>query len=171
MTEIRPVPTERLELVPSTPTIAQAASEDRVALGEILNCAISDRWPPQIIHEALEEVADQVCDQPETGPWSIWYAIDRTEHMLVGNVRFQGPPEGGEVELLYAMADDMYGKGFATEAVGALSDWALAQSGVHKLVAMVEPGLDGAVRVLEKSGFAEAGTGPEGRLRYERSAL
>ncbi|MEM9083106.1 MAG: GNAT family protein [Planctomycetota bacterium] len=161
---------ERLELVPSSPSISRAAPEDRIALGEMLNCAISDRWPAELIARELEPVADQVEDDPDQGVWTIWYAVDREEHVLVGNVRFASPPSAGEVEVIYAMADDMYGRGYATEAVASVCGWALGQSGVNCVYAMVNPENAGAIRVLEKAGFAKSTTQTPGEQRYELSA-
>ncbi|MEM1166561.1 MAG: GNAT family N-acetyltransferase [Planctomycetota bacterium] len=161
---------DRLELIPSSPALARAAHEDRVALGELLNCAISNRWPPELIAGELEPAADLVCDQPDLGHWSIWYAIDRAEHLLVGNVRFPSPPdERGVVEIRYAMADDERGKGYATEAVGAMSDWALGPGGAAAIRARVPVDNASAIRVLEKAGFTRARAHDGGdELIYER---
>ena len=170
MTTAQPLTTGRLELVPSTPAIAQAAHEDRVALGELLNCAISNRWPPKLVAESLESTADAVCDDPEVGPWSIWYAIDRTQHLLVGNVRFDSPPKAdGSVQILYAVADDNYGKGIATEAVTTISEWALDQAGVSTVQAFVDVDNPPGVRVLEKAGFTAKGREGD-QFRYELTA-
>lgn len=159
---------ERLELVASTPAVARAAHEDRVALGELLNCAVSNRWPPELVGEALEPIADEVSDAPERGPWTLWYAVDRSSHLLVGNVRFHGPPTGGAVEIRYAMADDERGKGYATEAVREISAWALAQPTVTRILARVEPENVGAIRVLEKAGFERCDEGDADAVVYER---
>ena len=77
-------------------------------------------------------------------------------------------PSGGQVELGYGTLAKFQGRGYATEAVSALTAWALSQPEVSVVVADALPENAASVRVLEKSGFTEAGPGEEeGTRRFE----
>ncbi len=59
----------------------------------------------------------------------------------------------GEVEIGYALAAEMWGRGLATEMAGWLVAYATAH-GTPELVAYTEPTNLASQRVLEKAGFA-----------------
>jgi RimJ/RimL family protein N-acetyltransferase len=58
----------------------------------------------------------------------------------------------GEVEVGYAVAADLWGRGLATEMASALVDHAYAH-GLADLVAYTEPANAASRRVMEKAGF------------------
>jgi [ribosomal protein S5]-alanine N-acetyltransferase len=58
-----------------------------------------------------------------------------------------------EVEVGYAVAADLWGRGLATEIASALVDHAYAH-GLADLVAYTEPGNAASRRVMEKAGFS-----------------
>jgi [ribosomal protein S5]-alanine N-acetyltransferase len=60
----------------------------------------------------------------------------------------------------YVLAQDCWGFGYATEALGAMRDLA-ARLGVTRLYALCHPGHHASSRVLEKCGFALEGTLPD----------
>lgn len=61
-------------------------------------------------------------------------------------------------EIGYWLGEDYWGRGYATEAVGALTDRSFSHRSVPCLWAAVRPGNDGSCRVLEKVGFLREGT-------------
>jgi RimJ/RimL family protein N-acetyltransferase len=80
-------------------------------------------------------------------------------------------PSGGQVEIGYGTITEFQGRGYATEAVSALTAWALSQPEVSVVVADALPANRASVRVLERAGFAEAGPGEEeGTRRFECAA-
>ena len=64
------------------------------------------------------------------------------------------PREPGDAELAYRLALPHWGRGLATEAAGALTRHGLAALGVARVIALVDPGNTGSVRVLQKIGMA-----------------
>jgi ribosomal-protein-alanine N-acetyltransferase len=69
-------------------------------------------------------------------------------------VAFAGKPDhSGAVLIGYAMYPGRAGKGYATEAVRALVDWAFAQSGVRAVRALAPVWNTPAVHVAEKVGM------------------
>jgi RimJ/RimL family protein N-acetyltransferase len=66
------------------------------------------------------------------------------------------------LELGYALAPEVWGRGFATEAVVAMIEAAMALTEVAEIVASVQIGNAASRRVLEKAGFVHAGCGLRG---------
>lgn len=60
-------------------------------------------------------------------------------------------------EVGYLLAHSGQGKGYATESLGAVIDWASLQFGVHKFVGHCAKDNLGSRRVLEKCGFVLEG--------------
>jgi RimJ/RimL family protein N-acetyltransferase len=76
------------------------------------------------------------------------------------------PVEGteDEVELGYTLARDAWGRGFGTEAAGALLEHARAALPVSRVMATVDPANAASRHVLEKLGLREHGE----RIAYGR---
>jgi ribosomal-protein-alanine N-acetyltransferase len=70
---------------------------------------------------------------------------------LVGHVGLSAIPDG--VEIGYAIADGHQGKGFATEAVAAMTAWGFDRLALPAIDGIVAPDNAGSCRVLEKAGF------------------
>ncbi|WP_447038995.1 GNAT family N-acetyltransferase [Streptomyces sp. DSM 118878] len=83
------------------------------------------------------------------------YAIVRTaDETAVGAIGFHGPPDDeGSVEIGYDLAEAARGRGYATVALRALADWALARPDVTSLLAQVEPRNLPSQAVLTRVGF------------------
>ena len=89
-------------------------------------------------------------------------------------------PIDHHVELGYVLARGHWGQGYATEAACAVVDWALDQSEIWRVWAVVDVDNAASARVLEKAGMQREGllrrfglhpnTGPEPRdcLLYAR---
>jgi len=95
--------------------------------------------------------------------WERWpagpYLIrSRSDRRLLGGTGFgfEGPQEAATG---YVLAKDAWGKGYATEALGAVIDVA-RRIGVARLYALCHPQHRASWRVLEKCGFVRDGAGP-----------
>ena len=167
--------TARLELIPATAELLRLEDANPFALAAPLNAAIPLEWPPEEVRGILGFFADQM-DAGVTGDgWGIYYWVARdgsdAPAVLVGSGGFMNKPSGGPVELGYGTLAKFQGRGYATEAVSALTAWALSQPEVSVVVADALPENAASVRVLEKSGFTEAGPGEEeGTRRFECAA-
>jgi RimJ/RimL family protein N-acetyltransferase len=64
-----------------------------------------------------------------------------------------------EIEVGYLIGRDYWGNGYATEAARAVRDWALAELGLDRLIALIYPDNVRSIRVAEKLGMA-----PEGEI-------
>ena len=164
--------TPRLELIPATAELLRLEDSRPLALATPLNAAIPEGWPPEEVRGVLGFFADQM-DAGVTGDgWVNYYWIARSDDgsppVLVGSGGFKSRPNGGLVEIGYGMLKRFQGQGYATEAVSALTEWALSQPDVSQVVADALPENRASTRVLEKSGFTEVGPGEEaGTRRFE----
>jgi RimJ/RimL family protein N-acetyltransferase len=64
----------------------------------------------------------------------------------------------GRASIGYWVAPSHRGKGVASTALKALSDWGLALPGIHRLELYVEPWNEGSWRTAERSEFMREGT-------------
>jgi RimJ/RimL family protein N-acetyltransferase len=134
----------RLELVLETPgqvlaRIAAMPAEERQH--------VSPDW--------LEKVGKSLAPDP----WLHGFAIQRKDDSApIGMGGFKGPPDGeGAVEIAYGIDPHCRGQGYATEAAGALVEWARQDSRVRIIRAHTLPAQNASTRVLEKCGFEFAG--------------
>lgn len=99
-------------------------------------------------------------------PWQVTSC-----HMLclVIRLRENGQPVGliganpewapyRQAEVGYSLLSDCFGKGYGSEALGAVASWLFSQCEFHKLKAQVVEGNWPSRRVLEKNGFMLEGT-------------
>ncbi|WP_371619300.1 GNAT family N-acetyltransferase [Streptomyces sp. NBC_00454] len=101
--------------------------------------------------------------RPGWGPYAIIRASDRR---AIGGMGFHGAPDAdGRAEMGYDLVPSARGNGYATEALKALTGWALRQPGVAVLAATVDEGNAASHAVVRRVGFTEAGSG-EGTIRY-----
>lgn len=83
--------------------------------------------------------------------WGVWLVVRKNDGMVLGDIGFKGKPNGNkEVEVGYGFLEKYWNKGYATEAVGALIQWAFLTSKVDRIVAETLHDNHGSIRVLEK---------------------
>jgi RimJ/RimL family protein N-acetyltransferase len=113
-------------------------------------------WP---VHVSLEQTraflafSDQEWSKWPVGPY---LAFSRDDGRLVGGtgLAFETPDRAATG---YVLAKDAWGRGFATEALGAMVEIARA-SGVSRLYALCHVDHRPSAHVLEKCGFTSEGT-------------
>ena len=109
-------------------------------------------------------------------PWKHgFWVTERGGAEIIGGAGFKGPPDGdGVVEIAYGIAPSHQGKGYATEAAGALVRFAGADPRVRIVRAHTLPEPNASTKVLTKCGFVHIGgvVDPEDGpvWRWERSA-
>lgn len=87
--------------------------------------------------------------------FGFYLVVRREDERVVGEIGFAGPPRNGVVAIGYAIVPEARGQGYATEAIGALSRWALAQPGVVEVVAQTLRENEPSARALLRAGFVE----------------
>ena len=124
-----------------------------------------------VLKQAYSEMLQGCIDEPEKRIWHILWFIElkSKKGTVVGDLSFKGLNANGMVELGYGLRDGYCGNGYMTEAVKAITEWALSQDGVNYVEAETSPENTASQRVLAKAGFIPTGdNGDEGpRFRYE----
>lgn len=161
--------TEHLTLRPMPPGAAVRLPGDRAGAAALIKAALDDEWP---LPDILDLMPVHARRSQSDAKFSIWLIVETRTNAVVGDIGFFGPPDAtGEVEVGYSVVPSRRRRGYATEALAALSGWAFEQPEVRAIVAGTDP--DNAVsrRVLEHSGFARTGAAdPELRWRLEPGA-
>ncbi|WP_449489151.1 GNAT family N-acetyltransferase [Streptomyces lavendulae] len=99
-------------------------------------------------------IAGLLGDHPAwLGAYGHRLIVERDSGLIVGSIGLFWPPADGVLELGYGIVSSRRGRGYATEATRAVSEFALATPGVHTVAAGVELSNPASVRVLEKAGF------------------
>ncbi len=169
MNRLRNITSARLELIAADARMVRADADRRYdLLGRRLGASIPAEWPPELMADALSPTASRLEQDASLVGWLFWYVILRAEGRLIGTVGLKGPPEDGRCDVGYGILDRWQGRGYATEATGALIDWVLTDSRVDRIVAETLPGLGASIKVMEKLGFrfvSDSATGHEGEER------
>ena len=85
---------------------------------------------------------------------TMWMAIDRQKQQFVAEAKFKGEPdETGTVEIGYGTYPGVQGRGYMTEMVRGLLQWAIHQPGVRRVVADTEIDNIASQKVLENNQF------------------
>ena len=129
------------------------------------------RWIPDQVYrdeDHAEEVVRALIDlavhrDPRTKPFVLGI-VDAG--VVIGHVGLS--PARGSVEIGYAIAERLHGRGFATEAVSAMASWGLRELGLPEVLGIVATANVSSCRVLEKSGFVYTGDQPAGIAVYRR---
>jgi RimJ/RimL family protein N-acetyltransferase len=121
--------------------------------------AVIEQMPP---HERKEVSPVWLALLESSGPVDPWIhgfaVVDRDSDKVIGQCGFKGPPDAeGMVEISYGVKPEEEGKGYATEAAGALAGYALSQDRVRIVRAHTLPQPNASTRVLTKCGFRRVG--------------
>ncbi|MFJ9245314.1 GNAT family N-acetyltransferase [Streptomyces sp. NPDC101776] len=106
--------------------------------------------------------------RPEFGVFAL---VRREDGRAIGGMGFHGvPDEEGRTEIGYDLVEGARGQGYATEALRALAEWALARDDVRTLFATVERDNLASQAVVTRAGFrkvSEDGEGDGDEFAYE----
>jgi RimJ/RimL family protein N-acetyltransferase len=170
--------TPRMRLVPTTARLVRAEIEDRIAFAALLGATVPESWPPEMLADALPWFLRQLEEHSDWSGWLSWYGIvidpSPQPPILVGSAGFTGPPRDGAAEVGYSVLPEHQRRGYASEMVRALIDWAFARPGVQRLIANTTTDNVPSIRLLCRVGFEEAAEGldplrgyPPNSIRFE----
>ena len=83
-----------------------------------------------------------------------FWAIEMSEEPLAGFCGFRPIDEGSEIELLYGLRREHWGKGVATEACAAALEYFWRATRYERVYARTDVGNDRSVQVMERLGMA-----------------
>jgi RimJ/RimL family protein N-acetyltransferase len=146
---------DRLVLRPLVPedaaAIADRAGDRRVARYLI---AVPTPYPPAL---ALRWIAARIMWWHQGRGVTLAIARRAQPAQLLGTVSLRRHARDGRAELGYWLGADEWGKGYATEAAGAVLDFGFRNLRLQRIYAQVLEGNSASCRVLEKLGLLSEG--------------
>ncbi|MCC5890579.1 MAG: GNAT family N-acetyltransferase [Alkalibacterium sp.] len=102
----------------------------------------------------IESYIEELSTQPDLLGWGVWLAIDKTAGTVIGDMGFKGKPDkAGKVEMGYGIIPSEQNKGYATEAIHCLLEWAFNSGQVGAVTAECHEDNAPSIRVLNKVGM------------------
>lgn len=154
------IETERLILRPLIYTQLSKYIKADNSLEKELNLRNSTRIISPDLKEALENtILPNVKNPSKNYLYStLWTVILKEENKMVGDLCFVGEPNAaGEIEIGYGTYDEFQKKGFMTEAVSGMIQWAKEQPEVKAIIASTEKSNVASYSVLIKNNFTKIG--------------
>ena len=108
------------------------------------------------LKDALEQtILPNMADKSKNYLYStLWTAISKAENKMIGDFCIVGEPNAkGEIEIGYGTYEEFQNRGFMTEIVSGIIEWAKTQPKVKSLMAFTEKANRASFRVLEKNMF------------------
>ncbi len=163
VSEVPTIPTPRFELVSmSVPFMQALLQRDLGAAAVEIGAGVPADLPDRLDGFLQFRIADLALD-PEAQPW-LGRAIVLTDEdpparrWIIGSVGFHAPPgPDGRVEVGYHVEPEYRRRGVATEAIGALFDWAAREHGVTRFRASIAPDNAASLAVVAHFGFRQTG--------------
>ncbi len=154
------IETERLILKPLTYGQLLKYSKADNSLETELNLNETSRTISPELKEAFEQtILPNVADTTKDYLYStLWTAISKADNKMVGDICIVGEPNSdGEIEIGYGTYDEFRKKGFMTEAVSGIIEWAKTQAKVYSIIASTEKENIGSYTILLKNNFLKIG--------------
>ena len=152
--------TEKLKLIPLDAQNFRWSIEDRRKMERNLGVKITDTELEEPVKKAMRTSLKMVLENKKDYLWfTSWEIVlkkelDKKENRIIGGLCFKGcPDEKGRVEIGYGMQNEYRCKGYMTEAVKELINWAFSFNHVTEVIAETEKDNLPSYRVLEKAGM------------------
>jgi RimJ/RimL family protein N-acetyltransferase len=114
---------------------------------------------------ALKYAQAQLDADPQYRPWSVRAIVLSAARTMVGHIRFHSRPDpdylrpfaSAAVEFGYRVFPTYRRHGYATEAAGAVMDWAQAAFGIGRFIVCVSPDNTASLALSARFGFTKIG--------------
>ena len=141
-------------------------------------------WIPNESYADIAEAQDAIefyinCVDNHRLPYVLAIELKETGELIgdTGVNEVEGSPK--EVEIGYSICKKHSGKGYATEVIGAMTDYIIKTFGINVLYGRVMHGNNASVKVMEKNGYcflreefdAEDDPYGKGMLIYEKKQI
>lgn len=153
------IESERLRLIPLNLNQLHIYHQSEALAKELGLNAISIDMEPFFQSEfddALQNFWQPFVEKnPDTYYWfTNWLIVLKDENTAIGGIGLTGlPNENQETEVGYGVGLGYRGKGYATEALVCISQWAFIHPELNTIVAHTPVDLHNSQRVLERTGF------------------
>jgi len=168
------IESERLKMIPLTHNLLQLMHTNRPAMEKELGLNISNWQVPGFYQKEIDDAMinfwlPKTLAHPDKFLWyTDWEIVLKSENISIGGMGFNGEPnEHGEAETGYMIEENHQGKGYATEGLQLLSNWAFAQPGVRSIIVHTYSDNLPSIRILEKCRFEQVKKDEDGLLTFE----
>lgn len=147
---------KRLILLPLTYEQVLKYLQCDFSLETELNINLHPRTIPSELKEAFENtIIPNLMANPDTIYFStLWIAYTKISLTMIGDACFTGEPDDtGTVEIGYGTYEEFRNKGYMTEIVGTLKQWAGTNNHVKNLIAVTNKHNNPSFMVLVKNDF------------------
>ncbi len=94
--------------------------------------------------------------------YTMWILIEKYQKAIIGGICFHGEPNStGEAEIGYGTDPEYQSKGYMTETISGIIDWAKENGRIETLIAETALTNISSIRVLEKNYFKVRQRGSE----------
>jgi RimJ/RimL family protein N-acetyltransferase len=172
------IETNRLRLHALNDAELQLLADSRSRLEAVLGLAPAQlelNADPSFMEEFAMAIGQFVLPGVQQHPadwlwYTHWLIIEKESNRTVGGIGLAGKPDAETPAYLgYFIDRRSEGRGYATEALGALLDWVFSHPFAAAVIADTPEGNSGSQRVLQKNGFRQLEPVEEGiRWRRER---
>ncbi len=147
--------TKKLKSIPLDAQNLRWSIEDHRKMERNLGVKITDTELEEPVKKAMRISLKMVLENKKDYLWfTSCEIVLKEENRIIGGLCFKGSPdEKGRVEIAYGMQDEYRCKGYMTEAVKELINWAFSFNNVTEVIAETEKDNLPSCRVLEKAGM------------------
>lgn len=153
MASHRPLHTPRLTILPADIARLEALLSSTQAFKLVTGFTVAEAFCPFDGALAVSLKAMRKAPHRDRPWWTPRLLILNSAAEVIGLIGFKGPPANNTVEIGYSVAPVYHNRGFATEALRAISGHAMRFCEVRTICAHTLPEVSPSTRVLEKSGF------------------
>lgn len=147
--------TERLNIIALSPEQFGVLLSDECKLHLQLGLNPSDEYMSEYLWNAMNYLYKKVLNDPDEYLWlTNWQIILKSENKAIGSADFKNTPDKHRsVEIGYGIHHKYRNRGYMTEAVIAMCNWALNQQEVKYIIAETEKDNLASQKVLQKAGM------------------
>ena len=111
-------------------------------------------WFPDSIEEVREHIVSNHSQNVDiSGMWLQFAIIDISANKLIGDIGVNLSKDSVQVEVGCTLDKAFQGKGYATEALGAMVDYLFRTLKKHRITASIDPRNTASIRMVERLGF------------------
>lgn len=163
------IETERLLLKPLTHDQLLKYIKDDHSLEEEFGLLSNKKDISPSLKDALKQtILPNVHNKDKNYRYNtLWVLISKSDQKIIGDIGFEGEPDANcEIEIGYGTYEAFRGRGFMTEAVAGIIEWAKAQDDVKTITASTGVDNVASYSILEKNNFIKVSEG-EGMFTWK----
>ena len=149
------IETERLQITALTTHQLTLWTDDIKTLEKELNCTYAGQPIEGFFLNIVKKITEMAKNDESNYLFrTFWFIIRKSDRTVVGSTSFKGIPNDlQEVGIGYGLGKEFEGKGYMTETVKAMCNWAKEHDNISYVIAETEPGNVKSEKVLNCCGF------------------